>query len=153
MLSKVVMSVPLKSPQENALHWHGTCYCKAKEYSSCCDAAALPQTPWKKGYRSLLKQRSSQMSCLMLKHLMYGILPCYSTFEQILPYNTTRYSTAGPGQRWEEEEAVSYPAQTIAWGLGSFCVPSAGHSLFYTCTCANEFFKFCTGLSSGSTTL
>lgn len=94
-------------------------------------------------YSSSLKQRSSQVSCLMLNFLMYGVLPCYSVLEQILLYNTiTRYNTVGQGQRWEEEEAVPCPAQTIAQGLGRFCKAPFPLSLFYSCTYAKELSQF-----------
>lgn len=107
---------------------------------------------------SLLKQRSSQMSHLVLKFLMYGILPCNSTIEQIpLCSTTVRYSTVGQGQGWEEEEAVPCPAQTTAWGLGSFCLPSAGHhslSVYFTpAPVPRSFFNSALVLSSGLTTL
>lgn len=97
-----------------------------------------------------LKQRSSQVSCLMLNFLMYGTLPCYSVIEQILVNNAIlRYNTVGPGSEMRGRGSCALPSTdhiTRTWQiLCAFCRAPFPLSLFYTCTCAKELSQFCTG--------
>lgn len=104
-----------------------------------------------------LKQRSSQVSCLMLNFLMYGTLPCYSVIEQILVNNAIlRYNTVGPGSEMRGRGSCALPSTdhiTRTWQV----LPSAGHlspSVYFApAPVPRSFLNFALVLSSGSTTL
>lgn len=99
-------------------------------------------------YCTLLKQRSSQMSCLVLKFLMHGIVPCYSMVEQILLYNSImRHSTVGSGSEMGGRGSCALPSTDHSVRteklLCAFCRAPFLLGLFYTC--AKGLFEFCTG--------